>query len=211
MPLGRGENGEPLLASVQELKAAYLNSDVGDLTLREQAFAQKEAVFEGRQMEREQEVISARQELSQMAALLQKYVPPAALKASLDTVREGHRREAEKLLERVPRFREAGAFQAFQKDAQEAMGAFGFSKAEALAISDHRVYQMLDTFVRMKKRLAKLDKAAQGDRPAPPRVVKRRSSGKPPPKGQKAVEAARQPGASRATKVQGVAALLSGE
>lgn len=210
VPLGRGEDGEALTMSVQQLKHAYLNSDAGQVAQERHHLAEREAAFEGRQVEAEQQVIQARSELSQMAGLLQKHVPPQALRAALGTVREAQRREADALLEAMPRLREEGAFPAFRKDVVQAMAAFGFSEAEAMAVGDHRTYRMLDAFLRMEKRLKALDAAAKGEPQPLPRVVRPSRSGKTSKKGNKAIEAARKPGASRDAQVKGVAALLSG-
>ena len=192
--------------SVEDLKAGYLAGDAGQLDGERHELNRQKAVFEGRQIEHENATIRAKQELATMVGLLEENVPEAVLTHTRALAQQFNRREANALLEIMPQFRDEKARADFQNRSANTLADYGFSTAEALAIADHRVYKVLDDFMRLRARVAELENV-EGDRITPPKTVKRRRQ-PDVSTNRHAVDRASQPGATREDKVAGVAALI---
>ncbi len=200
-------DGSGRYMSVEDLKAGYLAGEAGTLDAERHEFAREKAQHEAVRIEQENRVIQSTRELQQVLTMMTGALPAQQLEQLRGMAQEQQASERRKLVEMMPQFRDQTVYQGWLGKAEGLMKRYGFSEAEARNISDHRIYKMLDDFLRVDARLSELDRLAKGE-PPPPRVVKRRT-GKPAAKKAQAIDRAKQTG-RRADQVTAVAALLDG-
>ena len=177
IPLGDGSDRH---LSLEDLKQRYLAGEAGRLDGEAHEINRQKAVFEAQRVEHDKALVSAKQEINDIVSLIQAVAPDGQAEQLLSRTREvaneTRRREASKLLETMPEFRDKTVYQAWQDESVNFLRGYGFSEAEALNINDHRHYRVLNDFMKLSKRLAALEDV-KGDPIEPPKAVKRRRAG----------------------------------
>ena len=102
----------------------------------------------------ENEMIRARQELSQVLALLPELPPELLTKAKADHIAHQDK-ERTALLQVKPEWADPAKFASAQDEILEAVKDYGFGRADLNLILDHRLTKLLHDFAGLKQRVAK--------------------------------------------------------
>ncbi len=206
IPLGDGTDRH---VSLEKLRSGYLGTDADQVHKDRVEHEQRLAAFEVDKSEHESRMVRDRQEVSGMMKLLQQHLPPNAIKAAQLASQKQLAQSAADMLERFPAWRDPKVAGAWQNKAAACLKRFGFSKADAQAITDPRLCQLLDHHMKLHDWAAKVRNPQTV--PKRPASAARNQSRSESPKGSKRNEilaAAKAPGASREAKTAGIVALL---
>lgn len=201
-------DGTGRYVSVEALKEGYIGTDADTLSKGRAELSQQHAAFEVQKTEHEQAVVRGRKEISDMMGLLRQHLPPAAIEGARAEAQRRMAEAAADILERFPAWRDPKVAAAWQGQASKVLAKYGFSRAEATAISDARLLALVDMHVKL------LDFADKVKNPKTVQKRPRKSDVRPQRKGvpvekvAAAVDRAKAPGASREDKIKGVMALL---
>ncbi len=168
IPLGDGNEG---LTSLEDLKARQ--KALGPLDEEHRKVKERAAVLEGKQLDHENRVAQARQELTGVVNLVKAFAPPEFIAKAREMSREQTAAEQRKAAEALPKLRDPVSREAWQTDAAEVLADYGITRGEIANFSDHRVFRVVDAFVRMSKRLKELEDLS-GDRKPAPKAMKRK-------------------------------------
>ncbi len=184
--------------------------------MKDQASEMQEALRESVQREaslNERESVLNREQsmFSDVVNELRDHLSPEMVQSLQTRQQQNEARERHKMLQAIPEFKDATAFNQFRDDTVEFMSAYGF-KPHELDIRDHRMILAIRDAMRMQKLIKRVG-SLEEERTRPAEQKAHKPSGRRKPAGSrdKALMRARSTAATEADKVQGVAALLRGK
>ena len=201
-------DGTGRYVSVEALKEGYIGTDADTLSKGRAELSQQHAAFEVQKTEHEQAVVRGRKEISDMMGLLRQHLPPAAIEGARAEAQRRMAEAAADILERFPAWRDPKVAAAWQGQASKVLAKYGFSRAEATAISDARLLALVDMHVKLLDFAEKVKNPRTVQKRPRKSDVRSQRKGVPVSKAAAAVEHAKRPGASREDKIKGVMALL---
>lgn len=210
VPLGDGTGRH---VSLEKLRSGYLGTDADQVHKDRTEHEQRLAAFEVDKSEHETRTVRDRLEVSSMLKLLQDHLPEKAVTAARLASQRQLAEAAMTMLERFPAWRDPKVAAAWQRKAfVECLKPHGFSRADAQAITDHRLCGLIDEYLKLRDFAAKVRNPETVQRR--PKKAGREISRSSPGKGtaaQQRLAAAKAPGASREAKTDAIVDLIYGD